>query len=251
MKFAIVTTCLQPGRFLIDTLQSVIGQSGDFSLHYHVQDAGSTDGAVELLCSQAEQIERGNTPIQCRELSFSYASEPDQGMYDGINRGFRFLLKHFNANVMLWINADDTLMPGALSMLAKYFGDHPDVDWLIGRTLQQDEEGTIKINTPPHIYRRGCLSSGKHDGVGLPYVTQEATAWRRRLWEICGKLDSRLQYAGDFEYWMRAADCGFELHSVNFEVGCHRKRTGQLSAVGCYADEIRLTVMDRIKLNGK
>jgi len=251
MKFAIVTPCFQSEQFLLKTLQSVIGQAGNFSLHYHVQDAGSTDGTLAFLQSQATQIERGNTPIQCRKLTFSYASEPDQGMYDGINHGFRYLLQRVDADVMLWINSDDTLEPGSLANLAKYFSDHPEVNWLIGHTRHMDENCGITVDIQPHHYRRKDLATGKHDGITLPYVTQEATAWRRKLWDKCGELNTRLLYAGDFEYWMRAASQGFKLHSVDMAVGNHRKHPGQLSAAGCYADEVRLSVMNKRKLNVK
>lgn len=240
IKFAIVTTSFQPGEYILETLRSVIEQIGDFELNYHVQDANSTDNTVDYLQSYVEQLANLDTPIQCRKLTFSYKSESDSGMYDGINRGFRHILRNSDADIMLWINADDVLATNALANLARYFTNHPDTDWLIGRTVHLDEHSNITINIPPHRYRKQDLKAGRYDGVNLPYVTQEASAWRRAMWEKTGELDASLMYAGDFEYWMRASNNNFELISEEIEVGYHRKRPGQLSSVGYYTDELRL-----------
>jgi glycosyltransferase involved in cell wall biosynthesis len=244
MRFSIVTSSLNPGSYLYETLNSVITQAGDFSIQYHVQDAGSTDGTVELLKILMQEIERGNIAVQCREISFSYASAPDQSMYDGINRGFRTLNRHSSADLMLWINADDRLSPNALARVVDYFRSHPNVDWLIGRTMHIDEAGDTIVDEPPHKYRIKDIAAGYCDGVLLPYVTQEATVWRSKLWDQCGELNAQLQYAGDFEYWQRAAQLGFQIHSVDIKVGYHRKRKGQLSSIGCYADEVALILLN-------
>lgn len=238
MKFAIVTPCFNPGRYLLETLQSVIGQSGDFSIHYHVQDAQSTDGTVQILDSLAHQIDKGFTPIQCRNISFSYSSEPDDGMYDAINRGFKTLLRDVEPDVVLWINADDLLAEKALRNLRDVFIDSPQVEWIIGRTVHLNEDGEVILDIPPVQYDTRNLALGRHDGKLLPYVTQEATAWRYQLFRRCGLLDSRLRLAGDFEYWVRMARLGTRLYSRDIRLGCHRKRKGQLSESKSYQWEI-------------
>lgn len=250
MRFAIVTTSLNPGRYLNETLQSVLTQTGDFSIAYHVQDAGSTDGTVELLKSQLQEIERGNLAIQCREISFSYAIEPDQGMYDGINRGFRKLLtKHQAIDAMLWINADDKLASDALARVAAYFRAHPQVDWLIGRTIQIDDHGNQIANHSSVSVRSQDIAAGKCDGTIYPYITQEACVWTPSLWRKCGELDARLMFAGDFEYWQRAARIGFLNRYINISIGMHRKRLNQLSSLGGYQKEVDL-VKVRVNLAG-
>jgi glycosyltransferase involved in cell wall biosynthesis len=240
MKFAIVTPSYNPGHFILETLQSVISQSGDFSICYHVQDAGSTDGTLDILESQIKQITNGNTAIQCRELLFSFASGPDNGMYDAINQGVKHIQKKLNPDIILWINADDRLDNYSLSNIADYFKRNPNIDWITGRTLHLDEMSNITIDRLPHKYNHDDLVAGKHDGINLPFVTQEATVWRAKLWNCCGELDSRLKFAGDYEYWRRAARMGFNLESVDIRIGYHRKRSGQLSSIGCYYDEINI-----------
>ena len=240
MRFAIVTTSFQPGSYILETIQSVIEQAGDFEIYYHVQDAGSTDGTVEYLQGMVQSLTDEYFPIQCQKLTFSYKSEADKGMYDGINRGFKHVLDDIDADVMLWINSDDKLAPNALLNIKRYFDNNPTKDWIIGRTVHLDEQGNITINLAPYKYEINNLKNGRHDGNDLPYVTQEATVWRRSLWDKVGKLDDSLDYAGDYEYWKRLASFNYQLESVDIEVGYHRKREGQLSSIGCYSDEVRL-----------
>lgn len=241
MKFAIVTTCLNPGKWLLECISSVISQSGDFSIVYHIQDAGSNDGTLESLNDQYLEIERGNIAIQCHGLSFGFSSEPDRNMYDGINKGFRTVLdKHPDVDLMLWINSDDRLVSGSLSRVARFFVDHSSVNWLLGRTIHINESGNEIYNSYPHNFRGKDIASGKCDGIQLPYITQEACVWRKKLWIDCGELDSRLKFAGDYEYWRRISRFGYCLVSSDISIGAHRKHNNQLSASGCYRLEIEV-----------
>ena len=57
-----------------------------------------------------------------------WASEPDEGQADAINRGFR----NTTGEIMAWLNSDDLLLPGTLSYVARYFAEHPGVDVVYG-----------------------------------------------------------------------------------------------------------------------
>ncbi|HEX7200750.1 MAG TPA: glycosyltransferase, partial [Dongiaceae bacterium] len=86
-RFSIVTPVFNGARFLDETILSVVSQAGPFTLSYHVQDGGSTDGTVEKLAAWKERLADG-FPVLCGGLEFSYASAPDGGLYDAIRRGF-------------------------------------------------------------------------------------------------------------------------------------------------------------------
>ena len=60
--------------FLGPALESVFGQTGNFSLICHVVDGGSTDGSVALLRSQTD-------------ARLIWTSAPDAGQADAVNRG--------------------------------------------------------------------------------------------------------------------------------------------------------------------
>src|ERR1700733_14150058 len=108
MRFNIVTPVLNGEEFLNETILSVVSQAGHFSIRYHVQDGGSTDATIKILTTWQNCLANG-FPISCEGIEFSFASEPDRGLYDAVRRGFAAC---GDADVMTWINADDRFEPG-------------------------------------------------------------------------------------------------------------------------------------------
>jgi glycosyltransferase involved in cell wall biosynthesis len=95
--FSIVTPSFNYGRYIEDCLNSVADQEG-VKLEHLVMDAGSTDDTATI--------------VQ-RYPHASFYQEPDAGMSDGINKGFR----RARGTWVMWLNADDRLKPGALQAL--------------------------------------------------------------------------------------------------------------------------------------
>ncbi|MDT9206631.1 hypothetical protein, partial [Limnospira sp. PMC 1243.20] len=86
---------------------------------------------VERLQYWESVLSKENSYVQCRGVEFSWVSEPDQGIYDGVIKGF----DSFDIaprELMTWINADDALMPGALSAVCRIVGEHPEIEWVGG-----------------------------------------------------------------------------------------------------------------------
>ncbi len=71
-------------------LDSILAQCHDHQLELIVVDGGSTDGTLEILGGYRDRI---NTLI----------SEPDDGIYDAMNKGIR----HATGDVVGILNADD------------------------------------------------------------------------------------------------------------------------------------------------
>ena len=103
MKISIVTPSLNQGKFLEQTLKSVLDQDYP-DLEYIVIDGGSTDDSVDIIKKYADR--------------FAYwVSEPDKGHYDAVNKGF----KHATGDVFFFLNSDDMLVPGSLSVVKETF----------------------------------------------------------------------------------------------------------------------------------
>jgi hypothetical protein len=82
----------------------------------------------------------------------------------------------------------------------------------------------------------GYAADSFRAGVNLPGgdwfaragIQQESTFWRRSLWERAGgRLAASLQYAGDFELWLRFFDAGATLVSLDAPLAAHRVHRGQ------------------------
>ncbi len=225
MRFNIVTPVLNGEKFLDETIFSVVSQAGPFTIRYHVQDGGSTDATLKILSAWQARL-AGEFPICCDGIEFSYASAPDKGLYDAVNRGFAACGE---ADVMAWINADDRYQPGAFTTVAEAFAGFPDIDWVTGRPTVINEVGAVLHISPLIPFPRQAIAAGIFEGrFAVPFIQQEGTFWRPRLWEKVGGLDSKFRLAGDFDLWRRFAR-QTDLVIIDTILGCFRFRAGQLS----------------------
>ena len=184
-RISIVTPSYNQGEFLEECIDSILSQNYP-DLEYVIMDGGSTDNSVEI--------------IKKYEKYLSYwQSRPDDGQYAAIDEGFR----KTSGPVMGWLNSDDKLHHQALFKVAFLFTEHPEVEWLTGRTNIWDKDGAIQLILSEYlpIFTRARYLRKDYDD---PSIQQESTFWRRTLWEVAGGgLKKDLQYAGDLELWVR------------------------------------------------
>src|SRR5215472_4999113 len=119
-KFTIVTPSLNQVAYIEETIRSVIDQEGDFEIEYFVNDGGSTDGSVAIICKYADALESGTYPIRCAQVRMLWTSEKDSGQSNAINCGLRQGTGDFAA----YINSDDVYMPAAFAKIAKTFAEY-------------------------------------------------------------------------------------------------------------------------------
>jgi len=204
---SVITPSFGQGRFIDRTMYSVVNQRYP-ALEYHVQDGGSTDETLAVL----ERFD---------DLLTSWASEPDAGQADAINRGFR----QTTGEIMAWLNSDDLLVPGSLAYVARYFAEHPDVDVVYGHRLLIDESDR----------QVGAWILPKHDDLALTladYVPQETLFWRRRIWDASGGyVDSSFGYALDWDLLLRFRKAGATMVRLPRFLGAFRIHDEQKTTV--------------------
>jgi glycosyltransferase involved in cell wall biosynthesis len=227
--FVLVTPSYNLNKFIEQTIYSVVGQAGNFSIRYHVQDGGSSDGTLEILEKWKRLLSSEFFPKFCRDVSFTYSVESDSGMYDAINRGFKSVLQEQRPCVMSWINADDFLLPGALAAVSSYFEQNRSAQFVGGRGALVCIEGFMAEIGAIRGKSMAEIADGCFDGRSNGCIQQEGTFWRSELWERAGGLNASLKYAGDFDLWRRFAHIA-EYHTLDTITGIHRKREGQLSS---------------------
>ena len=212
VRFSIVTPTFNSSRFLEETIVSVLDQKG-VEVEYIIIDGGSTDKTVEIIEKYRDQLK-------------FWASEPDHGMYDAINKGFSYS----TGDVFCWINSDDTLLPNALKTIAEAFSRNTDLQWIHGRTIYTDESGQKLQLAPMYLFQQSDIRSGYH-GLCAQFVQQHCCFWRSELWNACGPIPIHLRYAGDYWLWTRFAEES-PLISLDFPVATFRRHAGQLHKEG-------------------
>src|SRR5690349_9655830 len=101
---SIVTPSLNRVDLIESTLRSVRSQSYP-NVEHIVVDGGSTDGTLEVL-----RRYEGTYGLR-------WMSEPDQGMYDAINKG----LAMARGEILAYLNTDDLYLPWTIDTVVSTF----------------------------------------------------------------------------------------------------------------------------------
>jgi len=223
---SIITPSFNQGKYLEETIRSVITQKGDFYIDYIVMDGGSTDSSVDILKKYADLVNEGNWEKKCLGIDLTWMSERDAGQTDAINKGFR----KARGEVVSWINSDDMYFPGCFSVVLNHFSHHPDDDFVFGDGDVIDETGMLQWEWLSRSYDLKLLKSYHflwNDFTN--YIMQQATFWRRGVFDKIGLLDDSFHYAMDIEYWIRAGENGLRLAHIPRKLGKFRMVKGTKS----------------------
>ena len=177
---SIVTPTLNQGRFIEQTIRSIRDQAYD-NFEHIVVDGGSTDETLDIL-----RRYEGTYPMR-------WVSEPDEGMYDAINKGMR----QAKGDILAYLNSDDLYFPWTLEVVVEAFARGPGADFVFGDALGVYEQtGAQEPRFQPAV-RYGSLVRGG-------YLIQPAVFWRREVQQSTGDFATQFKLAGDLDWWLRA-----------------------------------------------
>ena len=115
-------------------------------------------------------------------------------MYDALQKGF----EKSTGEIMAWINSDDIYFSLTLKTVLYLFNENRNIQWLTSSCCNIDENS--------YVLNNGLLTNTSLKKISLfkKYPSQEATFWKRNLWERAGNnLDHSFKYAGDSDLWLR------------------------------------------------
>lgn len=188
MRISIVTPSYNQASFLEETIVSILDQ-GYPDLEYIVMDGGSTDGSVEIIKRYERHLAH-------------WTSQRDAGQSDAIARGFA----RATGDVMNWINSDDRLAPGALTIIGEMVERAPAAGLYAAGTESFLDRATVPyhVSIPRRLELRALLG---HDGVMVDRH-QPGIFFRRDLYERVGGVRLDLHYGMDYELYLRMLETG-------------------------------------------
>jgi len=181
-RISIVTPVLNGARFLPRAIESVLAQAYPH-LEYIVVDGGSRDGTLEVARSYGERV---------RTIVLDGANQAQ-----ALNAGFALA----GGEIFAFLNADDAYLPGALEAAGAAIHANPGAPFVYGEADHVDEAGAILAAYPVQAFDAAALAR-------RCIVCQPAAFFRAAAYRTAGGFDPRLNYALDYDLWIRLARAG-------------------------------------------
>jgi len=203
---SIITVCFNSELYLEQTIQSVLGQTYEH-IEYIVIDGGSTDNTINIIKKYEARISK-------------WLSEPDENMYDAINKGMALVTGDYWAV----LNSDDTYLTDTVQTVADFFNRHPDIKVFTGAERMIDENNKYIYTRYPPKFSVNSMIRLRTNGI----ISHPATFLSREVMRTVGKFNCAYQVIADYDFLIRVGLRYHIAHSrrplLNF-----RLHSGQLS----------------------
>lgn len=180
IKISIVTVCYNSEKHIKTAIESVINQTYP-NIEYIVVDGASKDKTIEIIKSYGNKITK-------------FVSEPDKGIYDAMNKGFRMA----TGDYLAVINSDDFYINNNAIELVVNELNTKKTDSLFADLIYVEENNTNKQvrywKSKP--YQQGAFRKGWHPAHPTFFVKNE-------VYQKYGYFDLSFKLAADFELMLR------------------------------------------------
>jgi len=199
---SVITPTLNRADMIADAIESVLAQNYP-NFEHLIIDGGSTDGTLDVLSKYPH---------------LKVISEPDNGMYDAINKGIRAA----QGNILSILNSDDCYPPDTFTSVEQCIHDSPNSDVVIGGALIFEED--------PHVGRKILNRFAPYEAKDLFTRLIQGSAifnaWflKRNLIDRVGFFRTEYRIAADSEMILRIGISGFTpmlLHQVVYHYRHH------------------------------
>jgi glycosyltransferase involved in cell wall biosynthesis len=192
LAVSVVIPCYNQGRYLGDAIRSVLQQTYP-AVEVIVVDDGSTDN-TRAVCDTFESVR--------------LIHQLNQGTAVARNAG----LRESRGDYLIFLDADDRLLPHAVETHLEYLGAHPAWAFVTGHVRLIDEDGS-SAGTPPqeHGDPSGYVGLLRSNYIWTPGVVM----YRRSVFDAESPFESAAGGSADFELNVRIAR--------RFDFGCHHQ----------------------------
>jgi glycosyltransferase involved in cell wall biosynthesis len=227
MRVSLITVAYNAERHLRHCIESVLAQDHP-EIEYIIVDGASTDGTLSLIRSYGDAIAK-------------VVSEPDQGIYDAMNKGIRLA----TGDLIGLINADDFYAHAqVISQVVAAFAEHK-TDTIFGDLVFVEEGDLDKVVR--YYPGKGFHHRKMRRGIMPPHPTFFA---RRGMYEQYGYFDEHYRICADFDLMLR----WFYHHEVSYQhlpTIMVKMRTGGASTKGLHSTRlINREILHSLRKNG-
>ena len=176
---SIITVVYNNSKNIRDAIESVLSQNYS-RIEYIVIDGGSNDGSVNIIKEYSKKIS-------------SFISEPDEGVYDALNKG----IANANGDYLGILHSDDIFLDDkVVSDVIQTLQDKGSDLCFSDLVIVDKYSGKVIRYVKPHFFRRWMLRTGLHP----PHPT---IFLKRSLFDEFGLYSTNYKIAGDFDFMIR------------------------------------------------
>ncbi len=176
MKISVIIPTLNRAGTIENTLESVVEQNWP-DIQIIIQDGKSTDDTYKIV-------------TRYPSAALGWQSEPDNGIYDAINKG----VNRATGDIIAILNSDDVWLPNTLERVAALFSRNPDIGIVSGSIeVWEDITGGARV-----VLKSSLLHL--HKGMTIQHP---ATFVRRGVYGRVGLFDERYRIGEDYDFVLR------------------------------------------------
>lgn len=179
-RITMITVVYNGVEYVEEAIRSVISQSYK-NLEYIVIDGGSVDGTVDTIRQFEDQID-------------VWKSEPDNGIYDAMNKGIGLA----TGEIIGILNSDDILNEGVLEQIADVFREEPSLDFVYGYVERITAEGNI-YDIAPSL----SISEMKKKQFRQIPIPHGAFFVKKNLFDELGYYNTSYVVNADYDFMLR------------------------------------------------
>lgn len=185
---SITTPAFNREETIATAIESVLNQTYD-NIEYIIMDGGSTDRTLEIAHSYEEAF-------KARGIKYTIVSEPDNGMYDAINKAVKLASGTIIGNV----NTDDYYEPNAVEVIVREYEKEPyDMIYADLRIIRKGKESIKKAKLKK-------FASTRYWNHPTTFITKET--YNKEQYRCCDMYD-------DGELMLRLRRKGYKIRVVN------------------------------------
>lgn len=212
MLFTIITVCYNSEKTIERTIQSVLHQTCQ-DYQYIIVDGASTDGTMNIV-RKYEPLFQGK--LKC-------ISEPDQGIYDAMNKG----IHEADGKLIGIVNSDDYYEPDALEIIQRtYWGEKYQVLYGLLRTVQNGKEVMVYLKN--------------HENLEQDMIAHPSCFVTKATYEEYGVYSLKYPYSADYEFMLRVRKCPEVKFQEIYHIISNFSLDGASGSIKAYRDTMRL-----------
>ncbi len=207
---SIITPNLNNGKYLEDTIRSVISQNIK-NFEYIVIDGKSNDNSLKIIKKYKKFINY-------------FESKKDKSNFHAVHKA----IMKSKGEIIIWINSGDLLDLNATKNVSEIFQKKINIKWINGRCGYIKK--SFKFSLIPYVYPRKKILKGMAHKKFWGYIQQESVSFRKSLYIKSKGLIIKKNCASDYFLWKNFAIYE-NLETFFIKIGYFRTHPNQLSSI--------------------